>query len=87
MEEDNKYTHNAKWGANPDDEHAGESDKDGPRVGAENIWFKMPKEDGTMMDVNLLQVINQVFVDMGHFDMRLSQFEAKEEEESPIVVA
>lgn len=75
---------NVKWGANPDNEHAGESDEEAPRIGAENIWFKMPKEDGTMIDINLLQALNQVFIDLGHFDERLKAFET-EEDESPIV--
>ena len=78
MEEDNGKVGEAVWGANPDNPKAGTDGEEATRVGAENIWLKMPTSEGKMIEVNLLQVINQLFIDMGHFDRRVRALEAED---------
>lgn len=72
------------WGAQPLIPQLDAPDEEPDiQIGAESIFFRMPKGDTDplsseppeMIDVNLLQVINQLFVDMGHFDRRLRALE------------
>ncbi len=82
------------WGAAPlDPEIDAPNEESVIKIGAESIWLRMPKGDwdplsGTepeMIDVNLLQVINQLFIDLGHFDRRLSFLEDMQEPEGKII--
>lgn len=67
------------WGAHPlNDKEEGEEEEEKLQpIDAGQVWFKMPnpQEEGEMVDVNLLSVINQLFIDMGHFDMRVHTLE------------
>jgi len=72
------------WGAQPLEE---KEPKDDSKVGAERVCFKMPIEDSTeMIEVNLLQVINQLFVDMAHFHNRVCELEEAEEKRKSNII-
>lgn len=65
-----------KWGANPINE--GEIPEEA-KVGAEQVRFMMPiGENAEMLEVNLLQVVNQLFMDMGELHARLQALEGAE---------
>lgn len=87
-----------KWAAEPVEEKTldqareiAEDLAEEKRIGAENVWLKMPlpqsdpEAEPKFIEVNLLQVINQLFMDMGHFDRRVRQLEIEQEPESPII--
>jgi hypothetical protein len=48
-----------------------EGEEEPLKIGAENVWLKMPTSTGEMIEINLLQVINQLFMDLGEFDARI----------------
>jgi len=87
----------APWGAQPVDRDCPDCEPepcDAPRtmLGAEQVMLKMHSEEGEPIEVNLLQVVNQMFMDMGHIHHRLLGIEKaldllpEEEEESLILM-
>lgn len=79
---------NDDWGAKPliagNSENGVEETPDEDKIPAETVWFKMRTSNGGEVDVNLLQAINQLFIDMGHFDRRVRELEG-EAPESPLI--
>ena len=74
------------WGAQPADEPNGEI-PDGVeivKVPAESVFFKMKASNGDDVEINMLQAINQLFIDMGHFDARVRELEG-DSPENPII--
>ena len=79
---------NDDWGAKPliaNGTGNGAEDTPGEdKIPAETVWFKMRGSNGEEVDVNLLQAINQLFIDMGHFDRRVRELEG-DAPESPLI--
>lgn len=76
------------FGAQPagDKEKEKENGETPLRIGAETVFLKMQTSEGEDIEVSLLNVINQLFIDMGHFDMRVRTLEGGEPEtDNPLI--
>lgn len=69
------------WGAKPLNE-----EETSTEIPVENIKLKMVTSEGTEIKVSLLQVINQLFIDLGHFDLRVRKLEDKDKEKSSVLI-